>query len=138
MRCVQQPRSFSCSAMQVLGTLITEWDEGRAKCEAFLGSEAAAQQAARQLAAIAAYFGFDGWLINIENKLDTVLMPHLLLFIRFDLSCGEAVSLVHTPTMYLVCRAARLEGRRGKLTGRLALPSLCCSSCELRDLAVLK
>ena len=68
--------------MQVLGTLITEWDEGRAKCEALLETEATARQAARQLAAIAAYFGFDGWLINIENQLDTALMPHLLTFIR--------------------------------------------------------
>ncbi|CAK0782655.1 hypothetical protein CVIRNUC_005853 [Coccomyxa viridis] len=69
-------------SVQVLGTLITEWDEGRAKCEAILESGATAQQAARQLAAIAAYFGFDGWLINIENQLDTALMPRLLIFIR--------------------------------------------------------
>ena len=84
MRCVLQSCSFSYSLVQVLGTLITEWDEGRAKCEAILESRATAQQAARQLAAIAAYFGFDGWLINIENQLDTALMPRLLIFIR----CG--------------------------------------------------
>ena len=77
-------RSLSYSAVQVLGTVITEWDEGRAMCEAFLETEATARQAARQLAAIAAYFGFDGWLINIENQLDTGLMPNLLTFIRCD------------------------------------------------------
>ena len=82
MRCVLQYCSFMYSAMQVLGTLITEWEEGRAKCEAFLETEATAQQAACQLAAIAEYSGFDGWLINIENQLDTALMPHLLTFIR--------------------------------------------------------
>jgi len=68
--------------VQVLGTLITEWDDGKAKCEAFLKTEETAQQAARQLAAIAAYFGFDGWLLNIENSLDTKLIPSLLFFIR--------------------------------------------------------
>ena len=68
--------------MQVLGTLITEWHEGRAVCEALLETGATAQQAARQLAAIAAYFGFEGWLINIENQLDTALMPNLLTFIK--------------------------------------------------------
>ena len=36
MRCVLQSCSFSYSMVQVLGTLITEWDEGRAKCEAIL------------------------------------------------------------------------------------------------------
>ena len=68
--------------LQVLGTLITEWDEGRAMCEAFLQTEETAQQAARQLAAIAAYYGFDGWLLNLENELDTSLKPNLLLFLR--------------------------------------------------------
>ena len=68
--------------MQVLGTLITEWDDGRRKCEQFLQTEQTAKQAARQLAAIAAYFGFDGWLLNFENELDTSFMPNLLLFIR--------------------------------------------------------
>jgi len=68
--------------VQVLGTLITEWDDGKAKCETFLKTEETAQQTARQLAAIAAYFGFDGWLLNIENSLDTELMPSLLFFIR--------------------------------------------------------
>ena len=71
--------------LQILGTLITEWDEGRAKCEAFLQTEETAQRVACQLAAIAAYYGFDSWLLNIENELDTSLMPNLLLFIRYAL-----------------------------------------------------
>ena len=73
---------------QVLGTLITEWDDGRAKCQKFLQTEETAQRAASQLAAIAAYFGFDGWLLNIENELDTSFMPNLLLFIR----CAQPLS----------------------------------------------
>lgn len=38
-------------------------------------------QAAEQLARIAAYHGFDGWLINIENSLSTRLLPNLLHFL---------------------------------------------------------
>ncbi len=80
---------------QVLGTLITEWDDGRTKCEIFLQTEESAQQAACQLAAIAVYFGFDGWLLNIENELDASFMPNLLLFIRCALLLPSGVCWMH-------------------------------------------
>ena len=67
--------------VQVLGTLITEWDAGRKECEAFLATDETAEHTARQLARIAAYFRFDGWLLNVENELNAALTPRLLFFI---------------------------------------------------------
>eukprot|EP00752_Nemacystus_decipiens_P002453 g2310.t1 len=55
---------------RVLGTFITEWDKGYDVCAELLGSEATADRAAEKLARIAADHGFDGWLVNIENKVD--------------------------------------------------------------------
>lgn len=106
------------NTVQVLGTLISEWDDGKAKCEALLETEATAQQAARQLAAIAAYFEFDGWLLNIENELDTALMPNLLLFIR-QVPAVSSCSLLW-PSYMLG-----------------ALPTKCITPCAARPKAIL-
>lgn len=72
---------------QVLGTFITEWDAGRDACRQLFASEAAAEQCARQLAAIAAWHGFEGWLINIENELSPENVPHVLTFLRYAAAC---------------------------------------------------
>lgn len=68
--------------MQVIGTIITEWDAGAETCSEMLASEEAAEAAAEKLALVAAHFGFDGWLVNIENKVETEKIPHLLHFVR--------------------------------------------------------
>lgn len=69
--------------MQVLGTFITEWDPGREACARFLVDEKTAERAAAQLAGIADFYGFEGWLINIENDLDAHLIPTLVFFLRY-------------------------------------------------------
>lgn len=74
----------------VLGTLITEWEAGAVACRQLFGTAAAAEAVAAQLAAIAAHHGFDGWLINIENGVDTEHIPHLLHFLRCAHSNGLA------------------------------------------------
>lgn len=52
------------------GTFITEWIEGEKICGSFLaGEEEAYLAVAKQLAAVAEFYRFDGWLINIENSL---------------------------------------------------------------------
>jgi len=51
------------------GTLITEWDAGKQTCAEFLKSEADWRALADQLVAISVHYGFDGWLLNIENAL---------------------------------------------------------------------
>ncbi|NWW79239.1 ENASE acetylglucosaminidase, partial [Climacteris rufus] len=67
----------------VLGTFITEWTDGEKICEAFLaGGEEAFGAVAEQLARIAQHYRFDGWLINIENKLSAAAVGNLPPFLR--------------------------------------------------------
>lgn len=51
------------------GTFITEWTDGAAMCEAFLKDEESYRAVADKLVQISHCYGFDGWLINIENAL---------------------------------------------------------------------
>ncbi|XP_034268724.1 cytosolic endo-beta-N-acetylglucosaminidase isoform X1 [Pantherophis guttatus] len=71
-----------CNGVLMLGTFITEWTDGEKTCESFLaGEEEAYLAVAKQLAAIAEFYRFDGWLINIENPLSVSAaqkMPHFL------------------------------------------------------------
>uniref|UniRef100_U3KCR6 Cytosolic endo-beta-N-acetylglucosaminidase n=1 Tax=Ficedula albicollis TaxID=59894 RepID=U3KCR6_FICAL len=71
------------NSVPVLGTFITEWTDGEKLCEAFLaGGEEAFGAVAEQLARIAQRFRFDGWLVNIENKLSAAAVGNLPLFLR--------------------------------------------------------
>lgn len=49
---------------QVLGTFITEWDEGKATCDVLLSTKESAQMYAERLTELAVRLGFDGWLVN--------------------------------------------------------------------------
>ena len=53
--------------VRVLGTVITEWQEGAKLCARLLQREPMVQSFVRHLIAIAQYYRFDGWLVNIEN-----------------------------------------------------------------------
>jgi len=48
---------------KVLGTFITEWDEGAEICKEMLATEASAQMYAERLTELATALGFDGWLV---------------------------------------------------------------------------
>ncbi|ESQ40461.1 hypothetical protein EUTSA_v10012879mg [Eutrema salsugineum] len=67
--------------VKVLGTFITEWDQGKATCKELLATKESAQMYAERLAELAAALGFDGWLINIENEIDQVQIPNLKAFV---------------------------------------------------------
>ncbi|OWR52381.1 cytosolic endo-beta-N-acetylglucosaminidase isoform 1 [Danaus plexippus plexippus] len=54
--------------VQIIGTVITEWADGVAMWEKLLSSESEWQDFASMLVAIAKTLKFDGWLLNIENK----------------------------------------------------------------------
>lgn len=54
-----------------LGTVIFEWDAGSADLSKVLASFKTRAKAANQLASIAKFFGFDGWLLNIEVALQS-------------------------------------------------------------------
>ncbi|ORY07744.1 hypothetical protein K493DRAFT_86361 [Basidiobolus meristosporus CBS 931.73] len=69
------------NGVPVLGTFITEWEEGAQETSKLLKN---AEFYANQLADVAACYGFDGWLLNIENVFlnleeDT---EHMISFIR--------------------------------------------------------
>lgn len=51
------------AGVPVYGTLAFEWEEGRA---GLLAALAAPGAVARQLARVAAHYGFEGWLLNVE------------------------------------------------------------------------
>eukprot|EP00668_Euglena_longa_P014756 GGOE01018775.1.p1 GENE.GGOE01018775.1~~GGOE01018775.1.p1 ORF type:complete len:728 (-),score=136.24 GGOE01018775.1:200-2383(-) len=64
----------------ILGTFITEWDKGAAECVALLSSLDRCLWYGEKLVEVALYYGFDGWLINIENCVTPDLVPHLVAF----------------------------------------------------------
>eukprot|EP00727_Mastigamoeba_balamuthi_P005704 m51a1_g1753 putative cytosolic endo-beta-n-acetylglucosaminidase-like (576) ;mRNA; r:227318-229330 len=78
-RATVPPPSWTCAAhrhgVPVLGTFITEWDEGARELAKALADP---QRVARQLAAVAAHYGFDGWLVNVENRVEHVAALHEL------------------------------------------------------------
>ncbi|XP_026486642.2 uncharacterized protein LOC113393797 [Vanessa tameamea] len=67
--------------VQVIGTVITEWAEGVALWEKILQSENDWQHFASALVAIAKTLRFDGWLLNVENKISKPAV--LLQFVRY-------------------------------------------------------
>uniref|UniRef100_A0AAQ5Y978 Cytosolic endo-beta-N-acetylglucosaminidase n=1 Tax=Amphiprion ocellaris TaxID=80972 RepID=A0AAQ5Y978_AMPOC len=67
----------------VLGTFITEWTDGAAMCEAFLKDEESYRAVADKLVQISHCYGFDGWLVNIENALSEVAVKNTPLFLRY-------------------------------------------------------
>ncbi|KAG8501382.1 hypothetical protein CXB51_003466 [Gossypium anomalum] len=67
--------------VKVLGTFITEWDEGAAICKKLLSTKEAAHKYAERLAELAVALGFDGWLLNLEVKVDIGQIPNLKEFV---------------------------------------------------------
>lgn len=56
--------------MKILGTLIFEWEQGAEELKELLNSPHLSKLADK-LADIAVFFGFDGYLINIESSVAT-------------------------------------------------------------------
>ncbi|CAK7325923.1 unnamed protein product [Dovyalis caffra] len=67
--------------VKVLGTFITEWDEGKAICNKLLSTKESAHTYAELLSELAVALGFDGWLLNMEVELDSGQIPNLKEFI---------------------------------------------------------
>ncbi|XP_055008641.1 cytosolic endo-beta-N-acetylglucosaminidase isoform X2 [Boleophthalmus pectinirostris] len=67
----------------VLGTFITEWTDGAKVCEDFLKDEESYRAVADKLVQICHCYGFDGWLINIENELSASAVETMPLFLRY-------------------------------------------------------
>lgn len=102
-----------CACMQVLGTLITEWQAGAELCASMLADAGVAERCAQQLAAIALFFGFDGWLVNIENDLTPEQVQLMLHFLRC-LSCPcapmcEGLADERNVMQVLACSSASMQ-----------------------------
>uniref|UniRef100_A0A667YW64 Cytosolic endo-beta-N-acetylglucosaminidase n=1 Tax=Myripristis murdjan TaxID=586833 RepID=A0A667YW64_9TELE len=67
----------------MLGTFITEWTDGAKVCETFLKGEESYRAVADRLVQISHYYGFDGWLVNIENTLSEAAVKNTPLFLRY-------------------------------------------------------
>jgi mannosyl-glycoprotein endo-beta-N-acetylglucosaminidase len=79
---------------KVLGTFITEWDDGAATCAELLSSPESWQHVAVQMAKIAKDHGFEGWLVNIENKIALEHVKFLELFVdALRKACLQEASL---------------------------------------------
>lgn len=70
------PESWINSAhtnnVRILGTFITEFNDGIKICNEFLGDQTKIDLVVAKLVEITLYYGFDGWLINIENEIQNV------------------------------------------------------------------
>ena len=55
--------------VKVLGTFITEWDDGALICKQIFEDITQVTIIVEKLVEITCYYQFDGWLINIENKI---------------------------------------------------------------------
>lgn len=60
---------FCCGELKVLGTFLTEWDEGKVIAEKLLSTEESARMYAERLAKLADALGFDGWLVCTHLKI---------------------------------------------------------------------
>lgn len=70
------------NGVSVLGTFITEWDEGAENCSIMFKSVESTVHFAKQLAEIAHTYNFDGWIVNIENTLSLVEVSNVQVFLQ--------------------------------------------------------
>jgi len=64
--------------VKILGTVITEWKDGKKILEEILSDEKRIDVFVDRLTDIASFYGFQGWLLNIENPVEWTLVPYLL------------------------------------------------------------
>ena len=76
------------------GTIISEWDDGYALWHDILSSSEKDENILiDQLCAVMNHFGFDGWLLNVENRIDPDKIPRLVHFVRKLCWATKAVSV---------------------------------------------
>jgi len=64
------------------GTLITEWNDGTRVWDEVLKSDNCVENFANSLVAICCHFGFDGYLLNVENTVLPERVSRLELFVK--------------------------------------------------------
>ena len=71
------------NGVNVLGTFITEWDDGANNCLTMFETAQSSIHFAEKLAEIARIYNFDGWLVNIENVLTTEGVENIQVFLQY-------------------------------------------------------
>ncbi|XP_060079983.1 cytosolic endo-beta-N-acetylglucosaminidase-like [Ylistrum balloti] len=69
--------------VQMMGTLITEWDDGKKRCHQIIESDDSYKAFADKLVAITQHYGMDGWLVNIENVVEPDKVQRLCDFVAY-------------------------------------------------------
>lgn len=69
------------NGVKILGTFITEWEEGREICEDIFRDEFSTKSFADGLVELCLLFKIDGWLLNVENKIERV--QNLKMFVKY-------------------------------------------------------
>jgi mannosyl-glycoprotein endo-beta-N-acetylglucosaminidase len=75
----------------ILATLITEHQQGYDLCERFLSDKSLIEKFVSKLVDITIFYGFDGWLLNIENKIKQENIENLIYFTKLIVSSLRAV-----------------------------------------------
>lgn len=72
------------NGVKIFGTFITEFDDGTKLCETIFRTYDSTIQFAQNLTTITKLFNLDGWLLNIENKIENVtILTNMKLFIKY-------------------------------------------------------
>ncbi|XP_033739012.1 cytosolic endo-beta-N-acetylglucosaminidase-like isoform X3 [Pecten maximus] len=69
--------------VQMMGTLITEWDDGKKRCHQIIESEESYMMFADKLVEITKHYGMDGWLVNIENVVQADRVQRMCDFVTY-------------------------------------------------------
>ncbi|CAF2058951.1 unnamed protein product [Rotaria magnacalcarata] len=78
------------NGVQILGTFITEFDDGKEICRQLLASDDNVDRAADALALLMACYNFDGYLLNIENPIEPEHMQRLHSFVsKLKAACAK-------------------------------------------------
>eukprot|EP00892_Ulva_mutabilis_P012125 jgi/Ulvmu1/9285/UM050_0034.1 len=85
---------------KMLGTFIMEWEEGAKVCKELFQSRQSAIHAAKQLAKIAEWYGFEGWLINIESQVQVEHVPQVVHFLDTLKAEMHAVTLGNSAVLW--------------------------------------
>jgi len=67
--------------LAIVGTIITEWDDGIKICDEILKDSGTIDGVVQKLVLIVQDFGFEGYLVNIENKLKDRDVPYMIEFL---------------------------------------------------------
>ncbi|XP_012257042.2 cytosolic endo-beta-N-acetylglucosaminidase [Athalia rosae] len=69
--------------VKILGTIITEWTDGAKIWDEIFKSEDEVKKFADALIAVAKFYKFDGYLLNVENKIDKKDVDKLIFFVKY-------------------------------------------------------